>query len=84
MSLHKVAVVQAAPRVFDREATLDKVRRLAGEAAGRGAELVLFPEAFISAYPKGLDFGARMGSRTAAGREDLCIRRHRFSGSAYA
>ena len=28
------------------------------------ARLVVFPEAFVSAYPKGLDFGARIGGRT--------------------
>ena len=62
------AVVQAAPIVFDREATIEKVRVLTAEAAGRGAQLVVFPEAFVSAYPKGLDFGARVGSRTVEGR----------------
>ena len=71
MGANRVAVVQASPVVFDREATLAKVRRLAHEAAGKGAKLVLFPEAFVSAYPKGLDFGARMGSRTPEGREDF-------------
>ncbi len=65
------AVVQDCPVVFDREATIDKVRELTAKAAGTGAELVLFPEAFVSAYPKGLDFGARMGSRSPEGREDF-------------
>jgi nitrilase len=68
---NRVAVVQASPVGFDREATLAKVRRLAQEAAGKGAKVVLFPEAFVSAYPKGLDFGAQMGSRTPKGREDF-------------
>jgi nitrilase len=31
----------------------------------------VFPEAFVSAYPKGLDFGSRVGSRVAAGREEF-------------
>ena len=52
----KAAVVQAAPVGFDREATLRKVRELAASAASGGAKLVVFPEAFVSAYPKGLDF----------------------------
>jgi nitrilase len=68
---HKVAVVQASPVVFDRERTLEKLSALAREAAQRGAQLVLFPEAFVSAYPRGLDFGAVVGSRTDAGREDF-------------
>jgi NAD(P)H-dependent flavin oxidoreductase YrpB (nitropropane dioxygenase family)/predicted amidohydrolase len=67
----KVAVVQAAPVVFDRERTLEKVHILSGEAARKGARLVLFPEAFVSAYPRGLDFGAVIGSRSEEGREDF-------------
>src|SRR3954468_22809024 len=66
-----VAVVQAAPVAFDRERTLAKLHDLAGEAARRGARVVVFPEAFVSAYPRGLDFGAVVGSRTDEGREDF-------------
>jgi nitrilase len=55
--------------VFNREATLTKLCDLTADAARQGARLVLFPEAFVPAYPKGLDFGARVGSRTEAGRE---------------
>src|ERR1700674_1869269 len=65
----KVAVVQAAPVVFDRERTLKKVQALSVEAARQGARLVVFPEAFVSAYPRGLDFGAVVGWRSEAGRE---------------
>jgi nitrilase len=65
----RAAVVQAAPVLFDREATLEKVGRLAAEAAGQGAQLILFPEAFIPAYPRGLSFGAVVGNRTYAGRQ---------------
>lgn len=71
LSRFKAAVVQASPIVFDRERTLDKVRALAREAARKGAQLVLFPEAFVSGYPRGLDFGAVVGSRTDQGREDF-------------
>jgi nitrilase len=67
----KVAVVQASPVVFDRDRTLEKLSALAREAAQQGARLVLFPEAFVSAYPRGLDFGAVVGSRTDSGREDF-------------
>jgi nitrilase len=62
------AVVQAAPVAFDVEGTLAKVERLAAEAAEGGAELVVFPEAFVSCYPRGITFGATVGSRTAEGR----------------
>jgi nitrilase len=67
----QVAVVQAAPVAFDRERTLAKVEDLARQAAGKGARLVLFPEAFVSAYPRGLDFGAAVGSRSDEGREQF-------------
>jgi nitrilase len=62
------AVVQAAPVAFDVEGTLAKVERLAAEAAEGGAELVVFPEAFVSCYPRGMTFGATIGARTAEGR----------------
>src|SRR3982074_1497336 len=67
----KAAVVQAAPVVFDCERTLKKVQALAAEAARQGARLVAFPEAFVSAYPRGVDFGAVGGSRSDAGREQF-------------
>lgn len=67
----KVAVVQASPAVFDRERTLAKVAALTAEAAASGSRLVLFPEAFVSAYPRGLDFGAVVGWRTEQGRDDF-------------
>ncbi|HYL40798.1 MAG TPA: nitrilase-related carbon-nitrogen hydrolase [Candidatus Binatus sp.] len=65
----RAAVVQAASVAFDREATLDRVDTLTGRAAGQGAQLVVFPEAFVGGYPKRADFGARVGSRSFAGRE---------------
>lgn len=67
----RAAVVQASPVVFDRERTLDKVHRLTADAAAQGARLVVFPEAFVSAYPRGLDFGAVVGSRSEQGRDDF-------------
>lgn len=46
-----VACVQAEPIVLDREGTLGKLAALTAEAAGRGAELVVFPETFVAVYP---------------------------------
>src|SRR6202521_1085416 len=65
----RAAVAQAAPVAFDRARTLDKLGRLVAEAAREGAELAVFPEAFVSAYPKGMDFGAVVGRRTREGRD---------------
>ena len=47
----KVACVQGEPVILDRDATLDRLEQLAAEAAGNGAELVVFPETFVSVYP---------------------------------
>tara|TARA_R110000796_G_scaffold252596_1_gene388480 strand:+ start:135621 stop:136553 length:933 start_codon:yes stop_codon:yes gene_type:complete len=66
---YTVAVVQAAPILFDLEKTLAKTAHLVTEAASKGAQLVLFPEAFISVYPRGLSFGTVVGSRSTEGRE---------------
>jgi nitrilase len=66
-----VAVVQAASVAFDRKRTLAKALDLTADAARKGAKLVLFPEAFVSGYPRGLDFGAVVGWRTQEGREDF-------------
>ena len=45
------ACIQAEPVILDREATIDKLQALAAEAAGHGARLLVFPEAFLPAYP---------------------------------
>ncbi len=65
----RAAVVQAAPVAFDRDRTLERIAQLTAAAAADGAQLVVFPEAFLSGYPKGSDFGAVVGSRTMDGRD---------------
>jgi nitrilase len=65
----KAAVVQAGSVLFDTARTLAKLQVLVQEAASRGAGLAVFPEAFLGGYPKGVDFGIRVGSRTPEGRE---------------
>jgi nitrilase len=42
-----------------------------GQAQDQGIQFLVFPEAYVGGYPKGLDFGARVGSRTAAGRDEF-------------
>lgn len=76
----RVAVVQAAPILFDLERTLEKALSLIREAAQRGANLVVFPETFIPGYPRGLTFGFDVGKRTLEGRKDF----QRFYDNAVA
>src|SRR5690242_17556237 len=65
----KVACVQVEPVVLDREATLDKLERVAAEAAQAGAELVVFPETFVPVYPSSLWAKAFAGWDAGAARE---------------
>jgi nitrilase len=47
----RVACVQAEPVILDRDATIEKLGMLTAEAAGAGAQLLVFPETFVPAYP---------------------------------
>jgi len=74
MSSHKpspfvAAVVQSGSITFDTPATIAKFADLVSDARGLGADLVVFPEAFIGGYPKGHSFGAVVGERTEEGRD---------------
>ena len=66
----KLALVQAAPVMFDKDKGVEKIIALIGEAAAKGAELIVFPELFIPGYPYGMTYGFTVGSRSRAGRED--------------
>ena len=67
----RAAVIQDAPCAFDLERSLVKSESLIASAAKRGAQLAVFPEAFLTGYPKGADFGARVGMRSPEGRDSF-------------
>ena len=69
----RLAIVQAAPVMFDKDACLEKAIRLIEEAAQNGAELIVFPELFLPGYPYGMTFGYTVGSRKEPGRADWKI-----------
>ena len=69
MSIVRASVVGAAPVAFDPVRSLERVAELTARAAAEGPRLVVFPEAFLGGYPKGVDFGARVGQRTPEGRD---------------
>ena len=66
----KVAVVQAAPVMFDKDLCTKKAVSLIQEASKKNSELIVFPELFIPGYPYGMTFGFTVGSRNADGRKD--------------
>lgn len=72
------AVVQAGSVLFDTAKSLHKVEKYCAQASEAGATLVVFPEAFIGGYPKGINFGVHVGSRSPEGREQF---RRYFDGA---
>ena len=67
----RAAVVQAGSVPFQPDACVDKAVRLIGDAAATGAKRVVFPEAFVTGYPKGQDYGLVTGARDPVGREEF-------------
>ncbi|WP_209404600.1 carbon-nitrogen hydrolase family protein [Pseudozobellia sp. WGM2] len=65
----KVGLVQESPVFFDKDKTLDKTEALVRQYANEGCQLLMFPESFIPGYPRGFDFGTKIGRRTQQGRE---------------
>lgn len=67
----RVAAIQDVPVAFDLSSSIDKLQALVQQASlpPHSASLVVLPEAFLCAYPRGLDFGAVIGSRTPEGRD---------------
>lgn len=49
--MQKIAIAQESPKILNRDETLNMAVGLIEEASKGGAELVVFPEAFISGYP---------------------------------
>jgi nitrilase len=64
------AVVQTASVLLDTPATMLRAIDLMQEAAKQGAQVVVFPEAFVGGYPKGADFHIYIGARTPQGRAE--------------
>ena len=65
----KVAAVQAAPVGFDLDASIRKLETFTKTASKEGADLVVFPEGFLSAYPWRYAFDATIGAREPRGRQ---------------
>lgn len=67
----KVAVIQDSSVIMNKSECIKKTEQLSREAAKNGAQIILFPEAFIPAYPRGLTFGAKVGERSEEGKKDF-------------
>jgi nitrilase len=74
----KAAVAQVGSIPFDAQASVEKAVEWIAKAGEAGCEIVVFPEAFVSGYPKGSDFDIAIGVRTLRGRDEF---RRYFDGS---
>jgi len=68
-----VACVQAEPVILDRDATIEKLAAIAAEASGNGAKLLVFPEAFIPAYPSSVWARALAGWAEPGAKEAFAL-----------
>src|SRR5699024_3857641 len=59
--------------VMNKKKGVEKTIRLIKEAGKEKAKIIVFPEAFIPAYPRGMSFGAVVGSRSDEGRQDFAL-----------
>ncbi|KAI6084215.1 carbon-nitrogen hydrolase [Hypoxylon rubiginosum] len=71
MAITKIRLATASPGTqATTKETVAQIHQIASRAAAKGADILLLPEAYLGGYPRGLDFGCKIGSRTAEGRED--------------
>ncbi len=69
--MSKVGVGQIGSVLYDTPATLDRIEAFCQDAAREDVEFLVLPEALVGGYPKGITFGATVGSRTPEGREEF-------------
>ena len=78
----RVACCQVEPVVLDREATIDKLAVTAAAAARAGAQLAVFPETFVPAYPSSAWAQALAGWAEPGAKEAFALARPRVRGRA--
>jgi nitrilase len=71
MTKVKIGAAQIGTCLFDAAATFAKFETYLEQAAEAELDLLVFPEAFIGGYPKGIDFGVTVGARSHEGREQF-------------
>jgi len=69
MSKTTVAALQIGSSPLGTQATLEHILSFEQKIIESGCQLLVMPEALLGGYPKGADFGARVGFRTPLGRE---------------
>ncbi len=70
MTRSTIAALQIGSDPRGTSATVERITSFAEEIADKHCSLVVMPEAVIGGYPKGSEFGTRIGYRTPEGREE--------------
>ncbi|KAI1457931.1 hypothetical protein F4805DRAFT_426998 [Annulohypoxylon moriforme] len=72
MTPPKIRLATASPGTLaTTKETLLQLQEVATRAAANKADILLLPEAYLGGYPRGLDFGCKIGFRTDEGRNDF-------------
>ncbi|MGA9574877.1 MAG: carbon-nitrogen hydrolase family protein [Lysobacterales bacterium] len=71
MKQRVIAALQLGNDFHGTAETLEKILAFETQIRHSGCDLLVMPEALLGGYPKGADFGARVGYRTPAGREEF-------------
>ena len=71
MKQKTIAALQLGNDPKSTAATLDKILAYDQDIRESGCDLLVMPEALLGGYPKGADFGPRVGYRSSAGREEF-------------
>jgi len=66
-----IAALQIGSDPAGTAVTLDKLLAYEPDIKQSNCDLLVMPEALLGGYPKGADFGTRVGYRTPEGREDF-------------
>lgn len=69
MTQSTIAALQIGTLLEGPPATLDRILSFESEITTAGVQLVVMPEALLGGYPKGEDFGTRLGYRLPVGRD---------------
>lgn len=71
MAKTTIAALQLGSDPAGTAATLRNVLAFEQQIKASGCELLVMPEALLGGYPKGADFGTRVGYRTERGRDEF-------------
>lgn len=72
MAISEIRLATASPVTQSTtKETIAQLHHIATRAAAQKADILLLPEAYLGGYPRGSDFGCKIGARTTEGRDEF-------------